>query len=463
MNSIFSLSNILSEFKCSIKLALPLIASEVIYALNGFIATVMVAHLGKEQLAANALVWGIYLVVILFFIGIFLSVSIMVAQSFGAKDNHSIGVCFKQGLIMAFLFAPFMMLIMWFAPMVLIWTNQDPSVINIAKPFFQALIWSMLPLNLIVVIHQFLIGINKTRVVMLSSLLAVPIEIFFYYAFLFGKFGFPKVGLAGIGYGLAASYILGATCLFCYLYFSKHLKIYRLFHRWWLINRKILVEFIHIGLPVGFTICTEVALFAVVAMMMGVLGTTVLAAYQIAYQYMMFVIVIIFALQQSATVRVGNEVGRNNRSALKLTGMVNIGMGLGFMLLFSIVYIFFPHLAIGLDIDIHAPHLQELVRKASVFLAMVGILILVDSLRLISAGALRGLKDTKIPVFISLFGFWCIAFPCAYLLAFKFKFDGVGIWWGLIIGLFVAGAILFMRFNRLVKSVDLMALVTKAE
>jgi MATE family multidrug resistance protein len=462
VNSIFSLSNIFSEFKYSIKLALPLIASEVIYALNGFIATVMVAHLGKEQLAANALVWNIYITVIVFFIGILFSVSIMVAQSFGAKDNHSISVCFKQGLIMAFIFAPFMMLVMWLAPIVLVWTGQDPGVINVAKPFFQALIWSMLPLNIIIVVHQFLIGINKTQIVMLSSILAVPTEIFFYYVFLFGKFGFPKVGLAGIGYGLAASYILGAICLFCYLYFSNHLKIYRLFHRWWSINRKILVELLHIGLPLGFMVCTEVALFAAVAIMMGILGTTALAAYQIAYQYMMVVIVVIFALQQNIMVRVGNEVGRNNRNALRFTTMVNMGMGFGFMLLFSVIYIFFPRLVISLDINIHASHLQELVKEASIFLAMAGILILVDCFRLISLGALRGLKDTKVPVFISLFGFWCIAFPCAYLLAFKFKFGGVGIWWGLIIGLFVAGVILFMRFNRLVKSVDLVALVTKA-
>jgi len=435
----------------------------VIYALNTFIATVMVAHLGKEQLAANALVWNIYITVIVFFIGILFSVSIMVAQSFGAKDNHSISICFKQGLIMAFIFAPFMMLVMWLAPVVLVWTGQDLGVINAAKPFFQALIWSMLPLNIIVVVHQFLIGINKTRIVMLSSILAVPTEIFFYYVFLFGKFGFPKVGLAGVGYGLAASYVLGAICLLCYLYFSSHLKIYRLFHKWWSINRKILVELLHVGLPLGFMVCTEVALFAAVAIMMGLLGTTVLAAYQISYQYMMVVIVIIFALTQNATVRVGNEVGRNNRSALKLTTMVNMGMGFGFMLLFSIIYIFFPRLVISLDINIHAPHLQELVKEASTFLAMAGILILVDCFRLISLGALRGLKDTKIPVLISLFGFWCIAFPCAYLLAFRFKFGGVGMWWGLIIGLFIAGVILFMRFNRLVKSVDLVALVTKAE
>lgn len=463
MNSIFSLPKILSEFKISIRLALPLIASEVIYALNNFIATIMIAHLGKEQLAANALVWEIYIAVIVFFIGILCSVSIMVAQSFGAKDNHSISVCFKQGLIMALIFTPLMMLSMWLAPIALVYMKQDPVVINYAKPFFQALIWSMLPLNIWAVIQRFLVAINKTGIVMLTSMLAVPIEIFFYYAFLFGKFGLPKAGIAGIGYGLAASYSLIAVYLSCYLYFSNELKIYHLFHKWWIVNRKILFELIRIGLPLGGMFCVEVALFAAVAVMMGILGTTVLAAYQISYQYLMIALVIVFALTENVSVRIGNEVGRNNRSVLKLVSMVNMGIAFGFMLLFSIFYIGFPYLAISLDTDIKAPHLQELVTTAATFLSMVGILILVDCIRLISVGALRGLKDTKFPMFISILGFWCVAFPCAYLLAFKFKFGGEGIWWGLLIGLFVAGVILFTRFNRLVKHIDLISLITKAE
>ena len=423
----------------------------------------MIAHLGKEQLAANALVWEIYIAVIVFFIGILCSVSIMVAQSFGAKDNHSISVCFKQGLIMALIFTPLMMLSMWLAPIALVYMKQDPVVINYAKPFFQALIWSMLPLNIWAVIQRFLVAINKTGIVMLTSMLAVPIEIFFYYAFLFGKFGLPKAGIAGIGYGLAASYSLIAVYLSCYLYFSNELKIYHLFHKWWIVNRKILFELIRIGLPLGGMFCVEVALFAAVAVMMGILGTTVLAAYQISYQYLMIALVIVFALTENVSVRIGNEVGRNNRSVLKLVSMVNMGIAFGFMLLFSIFYIGFPYLAISLDTDIKAPHLQELVTTAATFLSMVGILILVDCIRLISVGALRGLKDTKFPMFISILGFWCVAFPCAYLLAFKFKFGGEGIWWGLLIGLFVAGVILFTRFNRLVKHIDLISLITKAE
>jgi MATE family multidrug resistance protein len=299
--------------------------------------------------------------------------------------------------------------------------------------------------------------------VTLMSILLVPLQIFFYYAFLFGKFGFPKFGLAGIGHAFTVSYCLPIVFFFCYLHFSKQLKPYRLFHKWWVVNRKFLFELIRVGLPLGLTFGIEIGLFAAIAIMMGVLGTTALAAHQIAYQYFMLALSFLFALTQTTAIRVGNEVGRNNRSALKLAATVNMGIGFGFMLLFSVFYIFFPHTAIGLDVDIHAPHLQKLIQEASVLLSIAGVLILTDCLRLISSGALRGLKDTRFPMFVSIFGFWCIAFPLAYFLAFKLKCGGAGIWWGLVIGLFIAGVILFLRFNRMAKHLELASLVTKAE
>jgi multidrug resistance protein, MATE family len=461
MSSNFSWSNIIAEFKCSSRLAWPLITSEIIYALNGFIAIIMVAHLGKEQLAANALVWEIYITVILFFIGILCAVGIMVAQSHGAKDHNSISVCFKQGLILALLFAPIMMLIMFFSPIILTWTKQDPVVIEIAKPFCMSLVWAMLPLNMLVVMHQFLASINKPKIVMVTSILAVPIEIFFYYALLFGKFGLPKMGLAGIGYGLTASYSLISIYLFFYLNFSKELKIYNLFNNWWKVNKKILFELIYVGLPLGSMFCIELGLFVAVAIMMGLISTTTLAAYQIANQYIMAVIVIIFALTQTVSVRIAQEFGKNNIKILALIAYVNLLFALGFMAIFSFIYICYPQLVIGIDIDIHAPHLQKMVKEAAAFLFMAGIYILIDCIRLIGSGALRGLKDTKFPMVTSIFGFWGIAFTSAYLFAFKFGFGGIGIWWGIIVGSFIVGLILFIRFKHLIKNVNLLKEVTK--
>jgi MATE family multidrug resistance protein len=463
MLSIFSLPNIISEFKYSIKLALPLIATELIYALNNFITTIMVAHLGKEELAANALVWSIYLALTIFFMGILAATSVMVSQSFGAKDDVGISICFKQGLIMAIILALPMMLIMWSTPIVLVLTKQDPEVIRVAKPFFYSLIWTMLPLNIFFVIEQFLIGILKTRLVMFLTVLSVPTGVFFSYAFLFGKFGLPKAGLAGVGFGWALAYSLMAMYCICYALFSKHLKKYSLFKQWWVIESKFLFETIRIGLPMGFMWCSELLFFVVVAIMMGVLGTTVLAAYQIASQYFMIALVILFGLHQCVSIRVGNEVGANNRNKLHLTLAVNIGIGLALLSTFSIFYCIFPQAAISLDIDVNLPDYKAVALEAAKFFPIVGILLMSDCIRIVSAGALRGLKDINFQLLLSLFGFWGIAFPSAYLLAFKLGWGGIGIWWGTVAGLFITGVMLLVRFYRLAKTANLALLVTRKD
>lgn len=455
--------NIISEFKYSIKLAIPLIMSDFIYALNSFIATAMIAHLGKEQLAANAIVWSVYLAIIVFFAGIFYSVSIMVSQSLGAKDDTSVSICFKQGLIMAVMFSLPMMFALWNIPIILVWMHQEPEVVYYASSFFHVLAWSVLPFNISVIIQQFLMGINKTRLVMLLNIISVPIEIFFYYSFLFGKFGFPKMGLSGIGYGLLISYCAVAICGIFYLLFSRRLIKYHLFDKWWVVESRFLIEMIRIGLPMGFMWCSELVFFAVAAFMMGMLGTVTLAAYQISYQYLTIALIIIIAISKNVSVRAGYEIGSSNRDNLKLTIAVNLGISFMFMSLFCIFYLIFPKAAINLDMNINAPYFKEVAYEAASFFPAISVLLLTDCIRLISCGALRSLKDTKAQMIISIFGFWGIAFLGSYLLAFKFGFGGLGAWWGIVIGLFITGMVLLARLIYLIRRIDLVTLVTKKE
>jgi MATE family multidrug resistance protein len=363
---------------------------------------------------------------------------------------------------MAIISALPMMLVMWLSSVILVWTGQDPAVVEAAKPLFHAFVLVMLPMNMMFVIEQFLVGINKTRLVMLMSVFQVPLSIFFYYVFIFGNWGFPKLGLVGIAWGLALADTVIAILLILYLKFSQQFSNYHLFNKWWVVNKKFLSEMFRIGIPLGFVYCIEVALFAAVAIMMGALSVTTLAAYQIAYQFWTIPLCVTFALSQTVTIRVGHEVGRNNRDALKLAAIVNSGFSLLVVLLFSIFYINFAQLAIGLDIDVNATHLQAIAKEAVIFLPIVGIVILIDCFRLVIFGALRGMKDTKFPLVVSIVGFWCIAFPVAYLLAFKFKLGGIGIWWGIGLGILVAGVMLLIRFYRLVKRIDLEALVTRS-
>lgn len=457
----YSSQQIFSELRISLKISLPLIASELVYGLNGFLSTMMVARLGREELAANALVWGIFITLILLFIGILSATGIMVAQSYGAKDKIGVHLAANQGVVLAVVFALPMMLTMLFAPKILILSGQNPEIIKIALPYFHALSWCMLPLNLLIVLEQFLLGIAKTRLVLMISLISVPIQLCFFYVFIFGKFSFPQIGLAGIGYGSTVAWSVTAIIVGLYVRFSKHCSEYKVFSRIWEINTKFLFELIRVGLPIGGMYAAEVGLFTVMAFMIGKFGSDALAGHQIANQCFGFALTVIFGLSQATSIRVGHEVGRNNRDALKLAVIVNIAIGFAWMFLLAAIYLGFPKQIIGLDVDVTKVNYQHLVKYAMSFLSVAAIIQLVDCFRLLSVSALRGLKDTRTPMLVSIFGFWLVAFPCIYIFGFVLHFGAIGIWWGLLIGLIICAVILLLRLKYMVNKFDLAALVTR--
>jgi multidrug resistance protein, MATE family len=457
----YNLTKIINEFKTSIKLAIPLVTAEVVYGLNTFISTMMVSRLGKEELAANVLVWEVFIATTVFFWGIVGAVGVMCAHSYGANDPRGCSISFKQGLIITILFSLPMMLFTWIMPTTLTWLKQDPVVIKLAEPYFHSLVWAVLPMNLSFVLQQLFSGINKARLVLIMSIAAVPIESFLYYTFLFGKFGFPQMGLAGIGYSLTITWSLISLFFIGYLFFSQQFRIYEPFKNWWHIEVKFLKEMLRIGLPMGLLFSSELVFFAVATLMVGTIGITTLAAYQIGYQYLMIGLVVLFGLSQTTLIRIGHEAGRNNREGIKLVRFVNILIALGFSSLFSLFYLIFPEKAISLDFGSQATNQEGVIGEAIKFFPLVSILLLSDCIRLINSNALRGLKDLSSNLVISIVGFWLIAFPVAYSLAFKFNLGGYGIWEGIIIGSTITGGMLWFRFNRLINRVDLLSMITK--
>ena len=455
------LQSIILESKKSLRLSLPLICSQLIYASSGIITTMMIAHLGQKELATNVLVWGIYIALISVSFGTLSAVSVLVAHSYGINDKHSMYIIVNQGIILSFIFAIPMMLVIWFAPEILYLTNQEPDIIQLSIPYFRSLIWCMLPLNLLIVMEQFLIGASITRLVLFLSFFRVPLEILFFYALFFGKLGAPKLGLVGIGYGMALSITVSLVIIFCYLHFSKKARQYRIFSNFCQFNSKFLFELIRIGWPLGSMYCIEMALFAAIALMIGQFGKDILAAHQIAYQCLVFTLAIIFGISQSATVRIGHEIGNNNKDIIKLALYVNSGIGFCFMLTATIIYIYFPNSIIALGIDINSLQNNTIVKYTTLFLLLAGILQLSECFRLISTGALRALKDTKMSMYINLITFWLMALPSAYLLAFVFKTGAIGIWLGLIISLSIGALILWLRFKYVLKHINLESLIIR--
>lgn len=442
-------SSVTSEIKQSLKLSLPLIATYLVQSSSGFVGTIMLAHLGTDALAAGALVGGIYMTIVVFLFGILAAVSVLVSQSYGAKDQKGISWATSQGFIVAILVTLPMVLAMWFSPFVLKWSGQNPQVVALSVEYLHALIWGIIPLGFLVVIEQFLIGIGKTRIVFFWSLCEVPLEIVGSYVLIFGKFGFPKLGIAGLAYAFALVFTLVFICLFLYTAYGKQFRKYHIYGHLREVNWTYIWELIRVGTPIGVMYIIEVAFYMVIAFLMGRFGVIKLAAHQIVNQYSGFTFMIILAISQAVTVQVGHAVGRGDKAGVKRAAYTSQGVAIVMMLIISMAYWFLPNYLMMLDINVHAVENQPLIHTAVLFFAIMAFAQLGDTFRFTAIGILRGLKDTTIPLYVSAFIFWVVALPLSYLMSFKWHMGAVGLWLGLALGIAIGAVILWRRLEKL--------------
>lgn len=447
------------EFKQTLRISLPLIASNLVQASSGFLGTVMIAHCGRDMLAALALGGSVYFTLVVFLFGILSAIGVMIAQNHGADNQESMELVFAQGFILAIVSSVPIILIMWFAPNFLVWTGEPMKIVGLAARYLHTAVLCVVPLALLVTMEQFLIGMSRTKLVLWISLLEVPFEILTCYMFVFGKFGMPRLGVAGIGCGFSIVYALTAVAISIFLCRSKLYRNYKLFSRLLQINVKYLFELVRVGWPIGFMYVIEVALLSMLALMMGKIGSDALAANRIARQFLLMGMMFVFAVSQTTTVRVGYAAGKQDRVGINRAIFANLLFSFVVTFLISLAYVIFAKDLISLDVNIADIKFALLVHYAVVFLFLAGITQIFDNLRFIAVGALRGLKDTRIPMYISFVAFWLIALPVAYLFGFIMHFGGVGLWLGLICGITSGAVMLLIRCYYLLEKVDLVRIL----
>jgi MATE family multidrug resistance protein len=455
MNAISKTQIFFDEVRQSVRLSLPLMTSNIVQASSGFLGTVMVAHLGRNALGAMALGSSVYFTLIVFLFGVLSSVGVVVAQNYGAKNQDGMELAFAQGAILALSSCIPIMLILWFSPYILLWSGEPQPIIQLTAQYLHALFWCVVPLSSLVVMEQFLIGMSRTRLVLWVSLCEVPFEILAIYALVFGKFGMPKCGIAGAGYGFAIVFTVTALGLALFLCGSKLYRKYRLFIRLLNFNAKYFVELLRVGWPIGCMYVVEVALLSALAFLMGKVSGDALAANRIARQFLMLGMMFIFAISQVTTVRVGQAVGRQDRPGINQAIFANLAFSSCIAVLVSVCYVIFARDFVGLDVNITDPALAQLTHYAIIFLAFAGIAQVFDNLRFIAIGALRGVKDTRVPMYISMITFWLVALPVAIVLCFAVHLGGVGLWIGLLAGIVSGAVILLWRCWKLVNKVEL--------
>jgi MATE family multidrug resistance protein len=429
-----------------LKLLLPLVITGLIENSVGFFSTLFLAHLGTRELAAGAVVQWTFFTIMVVLWGTLTSVSVVISQRHGAKDEKGIAQTLFDGILLALLMLLPAYLVLRNISFLLAFIGQDKETIAYAVSYMHGLTWALLPDFLGLVFIQFLVGLGHTRTNVAFSMLWVPLNIFCNYALIFGKFGFPELGMAGIGWGTALAYWISTLILMIYLMVMPR---YRHYFQMLLSIRqaKNLLELCQVGMPIGVMFCLEIAFFLTVTLLMGHLGTVELAANQLTMQFVGQASVLTFSIAQAVTVRMGHTLYAGEPKLAERAVYIGVVIAVSFMTLVALCYWILPTRFIALDLDVHLATNAQTVFYAIKFMAFAAVFQWLESIRLVLFGALRGLKDTRFTLYSSIISFWGVALPLGYWFAIGWHAGAIGLWWGLIVGGVVGAGLLVLRFR----------------
>ncbi len=429
-----------------LKLAIPLVLTGVIQSSLYFVETVFLSRLGEKTMAAGALVGWLFATLIVILFGTFSAVNILIAHKYGAKDQASIVLILRDGLLLALLLVFPTFLLFWNISPVLSHLGQNSELVGLAKVYFHALSFGLLPKFILIVLFELIMGLGHSRTIMMINILTVPIYLFLSFVLIFGKLGFPALGIAGAGWGVTIGDWIMTVALFIFLFYSTKYRYY--IRSIFTMNKpSYMREIFHLGIPMGLMYCLEVGLFFTMALLMGTIGTSALAANQITMQYLGLLMGIIFSIAQAITVRMGHQIGANQVDDAKRTAYTGVILSVLFMFCIAICYWTIPTLLISVDFDIHNMAYDKTIKLACEFLFIAAFFQILESARISLFGALRALKDTRFTLFASIIGFWVIPLPIGYLLGFQLGLQGSGLWLGMVAGMVGSVLLLYFRFQ----------------
>ncbi len=434
-------------------LAGPVVAALLAQNSMSFIDTVMVGRLGSESLAGVALGNTVYFFVFIMCMGAIVAVGPMVSQAFGAGDHASIGRIVRQGLWLGLALAVPSFLIIWNIAPLLRALGQVEQTVILAQRYLHAVIWAILPAMWFVALRSFVESVSRPWPVTVVTFMGATLNVGANYVLMYGKFGFPALGLAGTGYATTFVFWTLFVALALYIGGNKIFRRYRVFSQFGGPDRQYFRELFRIGWPIGISHGVETGLFMVTALLMGALGTTSLAAHQVAIQCAAFTFMVPVGVGIATSVRVGQAAGRRDEKGVRWAGYLGVLLAGCFMLCAAAAFWALPETIIALFLDVHDPVNTAVVQLAVTLLGVAAVFQVFDGVQVAASGALRGLKDTRTPMLIGLVSYWLIGLSTGYLFCFVFGWGAKGLWWGLVSGLVAAAALLSLRFVRLARNV----------
>lgn len=442
-----SRSKVVAEIRECLYLAIPLAAAQLAQSATGFVDTIMTGMLGSDALAAGGLGANFFTFLMMLAIGVISAVSPLAAEAYGAGATTRVSWVVRQGLWLAVLFSvPLMLIVLNGAPL-LQFLGQKPATIALTQSYLSAIAWGYLPALGFATLRSFVAALSKPRSVLVIVVVGTCLNILGNYVLMFGKLGLPQLGLAGIGWASAFSFWAMFLALAGYILWEPMLKQYQVFrhlHQW---EGKTLRSLLQVGLPIGGMIGVEAGLFTMTTFLMGQLGTATLAAHQIALQSAALSFNIPLGISLATTIRVGQLFGKQDLPGTRLAGFVGIGLGGASMAAAALLFWFAPGFVVDVYLDVKDPNNAAVIPLAISLLGVAAVFQLVDGIQVAAAGALRGLQDTRIPLLIAIAAYWGVGLASGFILSRQLGLEGVGLWWGLALGLLFAAIVLTLRFT----------------
>ncbi len=430
------------------KLSAPIILGELTQMALGIIDSIMVGTISYKHLAAAALVNSVMNIPFVLGFGMTMSVSQTVSMANGRNDSGKVSHYLYNGFWLCTIAAIIIALLLNFGKDILFHLGQDKEVATLGVPYLQIMAWSIIPMMMFICIKQFTDGLERTRTAMMLSLAALPINIFINWLLVYGNWGFPRLELAGAGYGTLITRIIillvFVVVIMAHPFFSRYIAVRK---NQWSLRISTIKELLHIGVPSSMQAAMESGAFAVSGIIIGTLGAVQLAAHQIAISCASFAFMVSWGLAQGGSIRISNAWGRNNWNDIAIIGKSTFFSGVAYGI-FGVLFFVFTRNILPLAFNDDA----AVMALASVLMLYAAIFQVSDATQAIGVGLLRGIKDVKIPTLYIAIAYWVVGIPLGCLMAFTFNMGAAGMWIGFVSGLTFSSVSLNKRFSKIIRS-----------
>jgi MATE family multidrug resistance protein len=450
-----NLSQYTKEFSYNIKLAYPVILGMLGHTLISIVDNMMVGNLGSTELAAVSLGGSFVFIGMSLGIGFSTAITPLVSMADAEKDDNKLRSVFHHGLLSCVILGIFIFTLIVLAKPIMYLMHQPKEVIDLASPYIDWVAFSLIPVIIFQGYKQFADGLSRTKYSMYAIFMANIVHIFINYMLIYGVWIFPKLGIIGAALGTVISRILMVIFMHFIMKNNAQLNPYFKNFSFREIKKSILKKIASLGIPSAMQMLFEVALFTAAIWLCGSIGKTTQAANQIALTLATTTFMFAMGLSVTATIRVGNNKGLMDYKNLIIVArsvfLLAIILETIFGILFVILHNFLPHLFLNMENVNQVIENKEVIIIASKLLLVAAVFQISDGIQVVVLGALRGLQDVKVPMYITFVAYWVVGFPISFFLGKYTELKAVGVWIGLLAGLSTAALFLYLRFHKLTK------------